>query len=624
MVFHPATGSVIVGGTFNTLNGTDQPGMGSLDGVSGAVRPWPVNTIIQNHDGGASINSLTTDGDKVYGVGWAFLSSGGQGNLEGAFAADAATGELDWVDGGRGDNYDIAVAGNVLYTVGHPHDWGMLDWNPQTDPLSFQRAMAIDKRRSPTLTNAVGTPGIWQAFKGRPAAQPLHWLPTLTGGTYTGQSQAAWSVDTNGTYTVLGGEFPRVNGVNQQGLVRFAKRSVSPSVDAIQSFSELTPTATPMGPGAVRIGWTAAWDRDNAHLKFEVLRGPTTATATVIDTSDTDGTTWWNRPPLGFLDTTAPPGSSQTYRIRATDPFGTSLVSASTTVTIPDGSAPPSPYAATVLADSPSWQWRMGEASGTTAYDQAGSNDAILNTSTAGGRGVPGALIGDADTATDFAGTGITGTVPMISPFWQSGPQTFSLEAWLKTSTTTGGKIIGFGTEDNGRSSTNGNDRNLYMNNAGQIYFGVRPDMGMRRTINSPASYNDDNWHHAVATLGADGMKLYVDGSLVASNPSYTKAQVYRGYWRIGGDQLSNWPSKPTNEAIKADLDEIAVYPYALSAGRVGAHYAASGREAGPAPTDTTTSLDLEPEPRAARRHGDVHRDRRAGVGRRHRPVRDR
>ena len=75
------------------------------------------------------------------------------------FAADAVTGVLDWVDGGRGDNYDIAVAGDVLYTVGHPHDWGMLDWNPQTDPWTFQRAMAIDKRRSPTLTNAFGTPG---------------------------------------------------------------------------------------------------------------------------------------------------------------------------------------------------------------------------------------------------------------------------------------------------------------------------------------------------------------------------------------------------------------------------------------------------------------------------------
>ena len=50
------------------------------------------------------------------------------------FSADPMTGVLDWVDGGRGDNYDIAVAGDVLYTVGHPHDWGMLDWNPQYDP----------------------------------------------------------------------------------------------------------------------------------------------------------------------------------------------------------------------------------------------------------------------------------------------------------------------------------------------------------------------------------------------------------------------------------------------------------------------------------------------------------
>ena len=83
------------------------------------------------------------------------------------------------MDGGRGDNYGIAVAGDVLYTVGHPHDWGMLDWNPETDPWQFQRAGAISKHRSPTLTNAVGTPGDWSTFAGRPAAQPLHWLPTF-------------------------------------------------------------------------------------------------------------------------------------------------------------------------------------------------------------------------------------------------------------------------------------------------------------------------------------------------------------------------------------------------------------------------------------------------------------
>ena len=76
------------------------------------------------------------------------------------------------------------------------------------------------------------------------------------------------------------------------------------------------------------------------------------------------------------------------------------------------------------------------------------------------------------------------------------------------------------------------------MTNSGQICFGVRPDMGTRTTINSPSTYRDNQWHHVVGTLGADGMKLYVDGNLVAQNATVTKAQVYRGYWRVGGDQL--------------------------------------------------------------------------------------
>ncbi|MGZ4803917.1 MAG: PKD domain-containing protein, partial [Acidimicrobiia bacterium] len=79
-------------------------------------------------------------------------------------------------------------------------------------------------------------------------------------------------------------------------------------------------------------------------------------------------------------------------------------------------------------------------------------------------------------------------------------------------------------------------------------------------------------------TLSTSGMKLYVDGNLVASNTAVTKAQVYRGYWRVGGDNLSSWPSAPSREAIAANLDEVAVYPSALSPNRVQAHYAASGR----------------------------------------------
>ncbi len=169
-----------------------------------------------------------------------------------------------------------------------------------------------------------------------------------------------------------------MNGTNQQGLVRFAKRAISPTVDPIQSFSELAPTVTPLGSGTVRIGWKAAWDRDNERLTYEVLRGPSTATATVR-TSFQTSSNWWNRPPLGFVDTTAPPGSSQTYRIRVTDPFGNALVGPAVTATVPAGAPPAaSTYAAAVQADKPAWQWRLGETSGTTAYDRAGSNDEIL------------------------------------------------------------------------------------------------------------------------------------------------------------------------------------------------------------------------------------------------------
>ena len=446
-------------------------------------------------------------------------------------------------------------------------------------------------------------------FPGFPAAQPLHWLPTLTGGTYTGMGQAAWSVDTNGDYTVLGGEFPAVNGTDQQGLVRFAKQAISPLVDPIQKYTELTPTLTPLGAGTVRIGWKAAWDRDNAQLKVEVLRGDTTATSTVIKTFTTN-TTWWNRPPLGFVDTTAAPGSSQTYRIRMTDPTGNTLAGPPATVTIPAGTPPAaSTYNASVQADNPNWQWRLGEASGTTAYDRTSSNDLTLNS--ANTRNIAGALLNESDTATNFPGTTSTSTVQGATPYWGPGPQTFSLEAWLRTSTSNGGKIIGFGDSRTGRSGSNGNDRNLYMNNSGSIYFGVRPDMGTRVTINSPSTYRDNQWHHVVAHPRRDGMKLYVDGNQVAANANVKKAQVYRGYWRVGGDNLSSWPSTPNREAITANLDEVAVYPQALTLGHVRAHYLASGRSTvfpNINPTAAFTNIDALPDRNGGRNRFDRRR----------------
>src|SRR6185436_15707832 len=109
-----------------------------------------------------------------------------------------------------------------------------------------------------------------------------------------------------------------------------------------------------------------------------------------------------------------------------------------------------------------------------------------------------GALLNESDGATNFPGSSNTAIVQGAPSYWQSGPQEFSLEAWVKTTTTSGGKLIGFGDSNTGRSRSDGTDRNLYMSNSGQIFFGVRPDMGTRVTVNSPAAYRDNQWHHVV------------------------------------------------------------------------------------------------------------------------------
>ena len=332
-----------------------------------------------------------------------------------------------------------------------------------------------------------------------------------------------------------------------------------------------------------------------------MLRGPTTATSTVIKTFQTD-TTWWNRPPLGFVDTTAPPGSSQTYRIRVTDPSGNTLARAAG-----DRDDPGRHTAGRVdlrrerarrqpeLAVAP----RRGE-----RHDgvrpvrlQRPDPERARTTAASSGRAAQ-----REPTPRRTSRAPHTGTVPGCSPYWQSGPQTFSLEAWVKTSTTTGGKIIGFGDSRTGRSSSNGNDRNLYMNNAGQFYFGVRPDMGTRVTINSPSTYRDNQWHYVVATLGADGMKLYVDGNQVAANANVKKAQVYRGYWRVGGDHLSIVAVDADPRGHQREPRRDRRLSLRARRGRIQAHYPASGHEAGPAPPATTTTLtsNLNPAPLGA------------------------
>jgi PKD repeat protein len=557
------SGKVVVGGKFALLNGNDWFGMGALDATTGANLPWAATSIVRNAGADAAILSLNTDGARVYGSGYSFR---GTGNLEGTFAASATDGALVYVSGCRGDTYDTAPVNGVLYHVGHPHDCGMIGGHPQEEPnWTFQFATAQTTTADPGGRVNAGGP-----FNGRPAPQLLHWLPTLTVGTFSGQSQAAWSVAANSEYVVLGGEFPRVNNRPQQGLVRMATRSLSPNREGPQDGTALTPTLAALEPGRVRISWKSSWDRDNARLTYEVMRGAPIGSAQVIGTLTKD-TTWWNRPRMAFTDTSAPAGSTQTYRIRVRDALGNVVQGNPASVTVPADSGTTSVYRDQVRQDGPQAHWPMGEASGTTAFDFVGDDDVTLGAAET--RGAAGALLGDPSTATTFAGTE---PVPGVGLHLQAGPATFTVEAWFRTTTRTGGKIVGFG--DRATAQSANTDRHIYLRDDGRVVFGTTVER--IRTVTSPTALNDGQWHHVVGAVGpARGMELFVDGRRVGRDAAATGAQVYTGYWRVGGDGMNNtWPGRPTSRSFAGDIDEVAVYPTALPLDRVQQHYVASGR----------------------------------------------
>lgn len=577
MVVTPDQSRVIVGGKFNALNGVQARGLGAIDANTGATVPWAANQLIQNYGDTSGISSLRTDGTNIYGSGWVF---GGTGNLEGSFAASPNSGELIWVEDCHGDTYDSFAAGGVFYNVGHAHHCGNVGGFPETSPRSFNRALAWTV--APTGTVLHNSTGNYFDFFGNPAPSPLTWYPRLAAGNVSGQTQAAWSITGNSSYLSLGGEFPTVNGTAQQGLVRFAIKTIAPNKVAPQySAASLTPTALPVGDGTARVTWTTTFDYDNEALTYKVVRDGNTANP--VYTTTVNGN-FWQTKQIGFYDTGLQPGSTHTYRVYVSDPLN-NTIPGPTGAPVTISADAPSAYSQLVKSDGAANYWRLGEPSGTVGYDWAGFSDLTVNTGAT--RGAAGAVTGDVNTATTFNGStsGFATTTGTAVP----APNTFTAEAWIKTTSTSGGKILGYGNRNTGTSSSY--DRHVYMTNNGRVVFGVYN--GAARTVASTQSFNDGQWHHVAASLSEAGMALYVDGKRVGRDTSVTSGSVYSGYWRVGGDNLGSWPDRPTSAFLSGSVDEAAIYPTALTLAQLQQHYLAAGRTLNipPPPTDAYGSV---------------------------------
>jgi Concanavalin A-like lectin/glucanases superfamily len=214
----------------------------------------------------------------------------------------------------------------------------------------------------------------------------------------------------------------------------------------------------------------------------------------------------------------------------------------------------------------------LNETGGTTVADVSGNN----RPGTYDTPGITYATAGPCprDGAKAVTLNGSTGYITGAAT--PTDPQIFSIEIWFKT-TTGGGKLIGLGTAKTGASGQY--DRHMFLSNSGTLTFGVYPNAV--KTVTSTATYLDGKWHDAIATLApstdADpGMRLYVDGALVASDPTTTGAEDDTGYWRIGYDNLAGWGANtPTNYFFTGSLAFASTYTYALTPAQVAAHYRA-------------------------------------------------
>ncbi len=350
-------------------------------------------------------------------------------------------------------------------------------------------------------------------------------------------------------------------------------------------------------PTSVRVSWPAGWDRDDYNLSYRVIRNGAFGTPRYTTTA---GSNWWTLPTLGFVDTGLTPGQTYSYQVVVNDPGGNQVFGTTASITMPNSVPAATAYANSVRSNGARIYWPMNETSGLTVTDRAagpgssagiGVTDGRADTGVTWGQAgaIPGdtaASLGDNDWSRVFAGN-CPSTVG-CNYGTETAPDTFSTQLWFRTTTNRGGRLLGFGDVQNGNSGHR--DRQIYMNNAGQLIFGVRAQNNSTRTITTAQAYNNNQWHMVTATMGPSGMALYVNGTLVGSRADTTQGEAYLGYWRLGGDNLAGWPSTPNTRNFIGFVDEIAVYPTALSAAQVLAQFQARNGQGGNQPPTASFS----------------------------------
>src|ERR1017187_7337386 len=292
-----------------------------------------------------------------------------------------------------------------------------------------------------------------------------------------------------------------------------------------------------------------------------------------------------------YLPSTAATGSHN-YGCTITNLYSTNAPSAFSTISVAVLTRPTAPYPVAVLNDHPVDYFRLDESpdnaagdNGLPAYDYAGGLNASYTNAVIAQPGYDslfspqtdpsetGATFGNFANPNSFAGN-VSSFLNFATTNGSSAA--FSVETWLNGGLcqplSAGIVTLGYG---NG-----GEQFNLDTGNTGSKYrFFVRNAAGTAALANGTNAPNDNLWHHVVGVCDeANGhVYLYVDGSQVASGIIATNSGLlpWTTPLSIGARQSGNGTGYDSQFA--GNLDDVAIYNYALSPSQVQAHYTSAG-----------------------------------------------
>ena len=239
-------------------------------------------------------------------------------------------------------------------------------------------------------------------------------------------------------------------------------------------------------------------------------------------------------------------------------------------------------YRAGVLDSGPRDYWQLGEASGTTAADEAevnlGTTDGTYHNVTLG---VAGPLGGSSETAAGFNGTSSSVSLPnnLITDSTD-----VTVELWFKAASSSASGVL-FSYQTDALSNSGGNSAHhvpaLYIGGNGELYGEFW--QGSVAPIHTTTSVANGAWHYAVLTASSSSQSLYLDGTLVGTLSGQLNQlnmaidTVGAGFWQAGWPSATQGGTATSIGYFNGDIAQVAVYPHPIGASAVATHYALGG-----------------------------------------------